>query len=320
MNARATRTLLAVMALLAPPGASRAEPATVAVTPQQVAPHSYFVQGRTGAASSENQGYMSNAGFVVTQDGVVVFDALGSPPLGEALIAAIRKITTQPVKRVVVSHYHADHFYGLQAFKAVGAEIWAHRAALEYLNSDIAASRLAERRQTLFPWIDEKTRLVPADLWLDGDTVFELGGIHFLITHAGPAHSPEDLIMQVREDGVLFAGDLLFAGRVPFVGDADSKSWIAAIDKMLAARPKLIVTGHGPASRAAETDLATTREYLAYLRKVMGAAVEDFVPFEEAYDRADWSRFSGLPAFAGANRINAYGTYLLLERESLQKK
>ena len=92
-----------------------------------------------GAASSENQGFMSNAGFVVTRDGVVVFDALASPPLAEKLVGQIRTITRQPIRRVIVSHYHADHFYGLQVFKALGAEIWAHRAAEGATRSEEAA-------------------------------------------------------------------------------------------------------------------------------------------------------------------------------------
>jgi hypothetical protein len=51
----------------------------------------------------------------------------------------------------------------------------------------------------------------------------------------------------------------------------------------------------------------------------MGQAVQDMVPFEDAYAKADWSRFRHLPAFEPANRINAYGTYVLMERESLGK-
>ena len=50
-------------------------------------------------------------------EGVVVFDALGTPSLGWDLLQQIAKITDQPVRYIVVSHYHADHIYGLQAFK-----------------------------------------------------------------------------------------------------------------------------------------------------------------------------------------------------------
>ena len=51
----------------------------------------------------------------------------------------------------------------------------------------------------------------------------------------------------------------------------------------------------------------------------MQRAVDDFVPFDEAYRKTDWSRFSRYPAFEAANRVNAYNTYLLLEKESLAK-
>jgi hypothetical protein len=66
-------------------------------------------------------------------------------------------------------------------------------------------------------------------------------------------------------------------------------------------------------------DLALTRDYLVYLRAAMGKAVEDFIPFEEAYARTDWSRFASMPVFEPANRVNAYGTYLLMERELLKR-
>lgn len=52
----------------------------------------------------------------------------------------------------------------------------------------------------------------------------------------------------------------------------------------------------------------------------LGRAAEDMVPFEEAYRQTDWRRFENMPTFDAANRVNAYATYLLMERESLQKK
>ena len=277
--------------------------------------HSYFVQGLPGAASSENQGFMSNAGFVVTRDGVVVFDALASPPLAEKLVGLIRKITRQPIKRVIVSHYHADHFYGLQVFKALGAEIWAHRAAEGATRTEEAALRLAQRKEALFPWVDDSTQLLEADRFLQGDMDFEMGGLHFALRHVGPAHSSEDMAMLVKEDRVLYAGDLVFRGRVPFVGDADSRAWIAALDKLIAFKPKVLVPGHGAPSRTPNADLVFTRDYLKFLRSQMGQAARDLVPFEEAYEKTDWSKYRAMPAFDEANRVNAYNQYLRLEQE-----
>ena len=297
--------------------ASAAPPATVPVKAIKVAPHTWVVEGRRGVPSRENQGFTSNAGFVVTRAGVVVFDALGTPPLGDALLKEIRRVTRQPVRRLIVSHYHADHYYGLQAFKRAGVEIWADRHAEAYLQSDAPRARIVERKTALAPWVDDSLQIVAPDRYLDGDTQFEFGGLHFAVSRVGPAHTAEDLTLAVREDAVMFVGDLIFSGRLPFVGDADSKAWIAAIDKVLAARPHILVPGHGGVSRDAATDLGMTRDYLVFLRRVMAEAVRDFVPFEEALQNTDWSRFARLPAFDVANRVNAYATYLLMEKESL---
>ncbi|MEO8305324.1 MAG: MBL fold metallo-hydrolase [Betaproteobacteria bacterium] len=289
----------------------------IVLTPTRVSEHVWFFQGASGPASTANKGFMSNAGFVVTGDGVVVFDALGTPALGRAMIVAIGKVTKAPIRRVVVSHYHADHVYGLQEFHKAGAQIWAHRKAELYLASELAVNRLAQRRTELSPWIDDATHLVPPDVWIDGDTDFRLGGLTFQLVYSGGAHSPEDILMYVVEDRVLFAGDLIFAGRAPYVGTADSRGWLKAMSRMIAFNAAVVIPGHGPASKDVERDLVTTRDYLAYLRSTMGQAVKDFQPFDEAYARTDWSRFSGLPAFAEANRINAYGTYLRMEQEEL---
>ncbi len=310
------RLLFALLLLnLVPLAHAASNDVTVPMEVVRLGAHSYFVQGLPGAASSENQGFMSNAGFVVTRDGVVVFDALASPPLAEKLLDLIRTITRQPIKRVIVSHYHADHIYGLQIFKAQGAGIWAQRAAEGATRTEEASLRLAQRKEALFPWVDDDTRLLEADHFVEGDTGFELGGLHFILRHVGPAHSSEDLAMLVKEDGVLYAGDVVFRGRVPFVGDADSRAWIAALDKLIAIHPRILVPGHGAPSHTPRADLVFTRDYLTYLRASMGKAARNLVPFDEAYEKTDWSRYRAMPAFDEANRVNAYNQYLRLEAE-----
>ena len=283
--------------------------------PQKVAEGVWFVQGEAALGSAANRNFISNAGFVITDDGVVVIDALGSPTLGKELIESIRRLTTQPIRYVIVTHYHADHVYGLQAFKAIGATILAHPEGREYLNSDTAQRRLEASRQELFPWIDENTRLVSSDRWLDAEeTTLRVGSFDFVIRHVGPAHTPEDVVVFVPKLGVLFAGDLVFRGRVPFVGQADSQNWIASLGRLIEFHPKVMVPGHGPVSEMPLADLELTRDYLVYLRKSMREAAENLEPFEDAYAKADWSRFEKMPLFRAANRMNAYNTYLLMER------
>jgi glyoxylase-like metal-dependent hydrolase (beta-lactamase superfamily II) len=287
-----------------------------ALQPREVAAGVWMVQGASALGTPANRNFISNAAFVVTTDGVLVVDALGSPALAKELLAAIARITPQPVRQVVVTHFHADHVYGLQVFKDAGAVITAHRDGQVYLQSDAAALRLQTSRTELAPWVDANTRLVPADRWVGEPSAFTLGGVEFVLLPAGPAHTPEDLVVYLPRQRVLLAGDLVFSGRIPFVGQADSGRWIAALDRLIGFGAELIVPGHGPASTRPQADLQLTRDYLQHLRSTMGEAARNLDPFEEAYARADWSRFAQLPLFAAANRINAYNTYLLMEQDS----
>jgi len=284
--------------------------------PRKVSASAWYVEGLSALGTSANQNFISNSAFVVTPAGVVVIDALGSPALATRLMAAIKKITSKPVTHVLVTHYHADHIYGLQAFKEKGAKIIAHEAARVYLNSDTARLRLNASREDLAPWINEKTQLIYADEWINGEKVLNIGGVEFQIKPVGPSHTPEDLVVYLPKEKVLFAGDLVFRSRIPFVGQADSRQWIIALESLLAFDATVIVPGHGPLSHEARKDMQLTRDYLVYLRTTMGEAAKNMEPFDDAYKATDWTQFEALPLFRLANRMNAYNTYLLLEQES----
>lgn len=286
------------------------------VAAQQVSPSAWYVQGESALGSTANRNFISNAGFIDTPAGAVVIDALGSPALARDLIAEIRRITGHGVAYVVLTHYHADHIYGLQEFKHAGAKVIAQRGGLEYLNSQTAQQRIEASRKDLAPWIGEDTHLVPADEWITGPRELVVGGVRLLLQPVGPAHTPEDLVVFLPSEKVLFSGDIVFRGRVPYVGQADSRRWIAALDTVLAFDAQVIVPGHGPASHSAREDIVLTRDYLQYLRNAMAKAAQEMTPFEEAYAQADWSRFEHLPLFRAANRMNAYNTYLLMEQEA----
>lgn len=295
------------------------EPGMVSLKLTKVSPRVYYVQGQAGVVSAANEGFNSNAGFVVTNDGVVVFDALGTPALGKALLEQIRTVTSKPVKKIVISHYHADHFYGLQAFmKDKPVEVIADAAVKAYLAGTAPAARLEERRSSLAPWVNEHTRIVAPDIYVSTPELrFSLGGVHFRVIRTGPAHTAEDLLMLVEEEGVLFTGDIVVAGRVPYVVDADVGAWLAAIERLAGYPAKILVTGHGAHSVDAARDVRMTRDYLRFLREAMRKAVRDGVDFEQAYRSTNWAPYDKLPAFQDANRKNAFGAYLAAEQESL---
>jgi glyoxylase-like metal-dependent hydrolase (beta-lactamase superfamily II) len=297
---------------------SKYAPSSVEMEVKKVSEHVYYVEGIPGIAT-DNEGFISNAGFVVTDAGVVVFDSLGTPSLAYKLLQKIKTVTDKPIIKVVVSHFHADHIYGLQVFEELGAEIIAPYGAQKYIRSDAAKERLEERQFSLEPWVNEDTHLVLPDTTIEKSTKFTMGGLTFTINYMGKAHSDGDLTMLVEPDKVLFSGDIIFQGRIPFVGSADSKKWLDTLTKLETGGLTALVPGHGPASTDPKNTISLTRRYLAHLRKVMGTGIEDLTPFDEVYAEADWSEFKDLPAFDAGNRINAYQVYLSMEAELLEQ-
>jgi len=284
----------------------------------------YYLVGKSGVPGTENEGMTSNAGFVVTEKGVLVYDSLGTPVLGYRLLQAIRQVTQKPVVIVVAGHYHADHIYGLQAFREhTKAVIWAQQDSRLYLESANARQRLQQRQEALFPWVDETTYIVRPDHTFKDRHSFQMGDTDIELIHAGPAHSPDDTIMVVKKYGVIFSGDLIFGGRLPFLqGDeVNTRNWLKGLDylQQLKPRPRFIVPGHGSADANPIKAIRFTRGYIDFLRTNMGKAVDDLTDFETAYKQTDWSSYKTVPTFRAANHGNAYQVYLEMEKELLNQ-
>ncbi|HIF18091.1 MAG TPA: MBL fold metallo-hydrolase [Cycloclasticus sp.] len=313
------KTVLILMFLMASSASAATEYADsgVEMIPVQVSEHVWYVKGMSGAAT-ENEGFVSNAGFIITSEGVVVYDALGSPSLGAQLLGEIGKITDQPIVKLILGHYHADHIYGAQVFKEEGAEVLAPVGVYKYIESTVGKERLEERRISLFPWVDDETYIIKPDRLVKQSESFTLGGVTFLMNIVGPAHSDGDMTLYIENDRVLFSGDLIFEGRVPYLGSSDTKFWLETLEKMEMQSLQGLIPGHGAAAKEPAKTVSLTRRYLAFIREKMGESVEDLQAFDEAYQQTDWSAFSDLPAFKEANRKNAYLVYLSLEAEALE--
>ena len=128
--------------------------------------------------------------------------------------------------------------------------------------------------------------------------------------------------MLVKEYGVLFSGDVIYKGRVPFLDspETDVTRWLDGLGYLttLDPAPRYVIPGHGAPSDDVRNAIAATRDYIEYVRSAMGQAVDDFILFDEAYEATDWSEYESMPAFDASNRGNAYRIYLELEAEGLE--
>jgi glyoxylase-like metal-dependent hydrolase (beta-lactamase superfamily II) len=256
-----------------------------------------------------------NAGFVVTDSGVVVIDALASPRQGEHLLRAIRSVTAQPVKWVVLTHHHPDHHFGTAVFRRLGARVIAHpdRRTLASEGGEDALTADWVRVVGLdamrgFEFADTPDRPVV------GSDTLRLGGRTLVISHPGAGHSAGDIIVWLPSERVLFAGDLLIEDGVTMVVDGSSRALLRALAALEELDPRFLVPGHGAIPRRPLELVATTRAYIAELRRAMRSAVESGVPMGRAMSSLPPADETRPVSLNSRRRRNAARVYVEEER------
>jgi glyoxylase-like metal-dependent hydrolase (beta-lactamase superfamily II) len=287
----------------------------------RIGENTFFLYGNIATVDEKNRGWNGNAGFIVTPEGVIVIDALGTPRLGHRLIATIRQVTDQPIRYVIITHNHPDHAYGSAAFQGLdGVTIITHKGSLEYTRSDVMTRSVDYRRELLGDDM-EGFEPVKADLYLDiprfGSHRISLGGQLIDIYNTGRHHSYGDLVVHQVKDNILWISDLAFNQRTTFLGDGDSRQILEAQDWLMNrfSDAKLMVPGHGSAQRPPFPMVEKTHRYVERLREAMRAAVENDIPLMDAVDQADFPDWRDTRLYESNQRANANFIYREMEQQ-----
>ena len=287
----------------------------------QLLPNTYFFYGNIAEVDENNRGLSGNAGFVVTSEGVVVIDALGTPKLGNRMIATIRTVTDKPITHLIITHNHPDHAYGAVAFAELGdVTTIAHAGQNKYLGSVVMDRSVAYRR-AFIPGDMEGFRPIKAAIQL-GDERFskytvKSGDRTFDIYSVGAHHSHGDLIVHQVEDGVVWISDLAFNNRVTFMADGDLEQAIEGQTWLLDsfADAKLMIPGHGSAQTPPFPMVTRTRGYMQRLRDMMTEAIENDVGLQAAIDQATFEDWKAVRLYDLNHGKNASFVYRALEME-----
>lgn len=180
--------------------------------------------------------FTTNSLIVVTTQGVLVADAQGSVAKTKRMVEEIGKLTTQPIRYVVICADHMDHIAGNSAFPA-GVTFIAHPTSKAVIER--AAIRLAQNGSAPIP--------VPQETVADERTI-TLGGTEMQILFLGRAHTGGDLQIYLPRQSLLFMSEVFFNRLYPSVGGTKSAhpiEWIETIRKSEALGAKSVVPGHG---------------------------------------------------------------------------
>ncbi len=286
----------------------------------RIAANTYMLFGNIAQLDEENRGWNGNAGFVVTEEGVFVIDALGTPKLGQRFISTIRRVTDKPIRYLALTHNHPDHAYGTSAFHSQATvKVIGHQGMLDYLDSDRMVRSVAYRREIL-PRDMQGFEAVRPDLLIDvarfSNKRIELGNHRFDIYNAGMHHSHGDLVIHQLPENILWISDLAFNQRTTFMGEGHSQQAIEGLDWLRENFPDamLMVPGHGSAQSPQFPMISRTRAYIQRLRDEMGRAVEEGIGLLEATQSSDFPDWRNTRLYKENHPANASMVYREMEQ------
>jgi len=251
-----------------------------------------FVELGPGAFAYTAEGD-PNSGIVVTDQGVFVIDTQATPVMAQDVIARIRAVTDVPVRYVVLSHYHAVRVLGASAYGAefTIASQGTHDLIVERGEQDMH-SEIGR-----FPRLFRAVESVPGLTW--PNVVFENRLVLHLtykgkprtveIAHVGRGHTKGDTIVWLREDRILYSGDLVEYAATPYTGDAYLRDWPATLDRLEAMQPQALVPGRGAAlvtPADCKAGLDGTRDFIRQMYGSVAAAAQAGKPLNTAYREA----------------------------------
>jgi glyoxylase-like metal-dependent hydrolase (beta-lactamase superfamily II)/rhodanese-related sulfurtransferase len=279
---------------------------------QKVADGVYTSIGQMSPSTYENSGHNNNLGFVIGDDAVLVWNAGGNYLLAKALHEEIKKITSKPIKYVVIENSQGHAMLGSNYWKEIGAKIVSHEIA----KKEIKEKAEIKMQKGLKKFKDKfmNTKVVLPDITFKDNWKIDLGNKVVEAKYFGYAHEHSDIAIWMPKEKILFAGDLAFNQRMlPIFEITETDKWIEAFDNLAKLNAKIVIPGHGDVTNM-PTVTKYTRDYLTYMREEITKILDDDGTLEDAYT-IDQSAFEHFDAFEFLALQNASRMFKRMEFE-----
>jgi glyoxylase-like metal-dependent hydrolase (beta-lactamase superfamily II) len=258
-----------------------------------------------------------NLAFVVGKDAVAVIETGYHEPMAREMLQHIAKLTSAPVKYVINSNSQPDRFLGNTHFRRQGATIIA--SAPEAKRMAAMGGLFAQASENALGLAPGSIKVPDApDRVLDGAAELNLGGVTIKLHPFAAAHTPGPLVVHVPKDNVVYAGDILYRGRLPAVIDGGNiKTWIEAFEALRQFGNATFVPGHGKPGPLSAFEFST-HAYLTLLYGHMAKAIDEGKDQQDAMASLDQSRFAKLENYEELAARNANLAYLQVEAEAFK--
>ncbi len=259
------------------------------LVPIEVSDNVFVIIGDNEDISIENGGAISNTGFIIGDNCILVIDAGPSYIYASNVIDIIKSFSDLPIQYLVVTHHHADHSFGISKYLEMDVEIIIAPAelkrylkygnrSLKQIKALIGEDWLLDTKINSFEY---KNKEYPISL--------NLGNRNIFIELFEKGHSDGDLIIKDKNSNILFVGDLIFNGRAPTVPHANINNWKNYIDIISKRDWNYLIPGHGNIIKH-KNELLPTKDWITFIDQTAKEASINGVSALEIFNE-------GLPDF-----------------------
>jgi uncharacterized sulfatase len=273
--------------------------------PIKLAENSYYFYGKEEYFSKENGGDIANSSFIITNNSVILIDTGSSKLYGEQVKKQIEKITDKPIKYILNTHHHPDHFLGNSAFS--NSDIYASEFTKNEIetNGDLYIVNLVNIIHEAMNKTKVKAPnqiLTTKDLNFDG---YKLKVLYF------DGHTQSDIAIYDENTKILYASDLVFYKRTLATPHANLDKWIKSLKELEKINYSILVPGHGISSTTKEP-IKENIAYLEFLQNTLKNSAKEGLDIYEILNKPIPKEFESFTMFSEEferSVINLYPSY-----------
>lgn len=270
--------------------------------------HCFF--GKPEIMDKTNNGNIVNSCYIDAGEGYVVVDTGPSYAYAESAYKAMKKIKSLPVKLVINTHIHDDHWLGNNYFTEQGIRVLATD------DFKVSADMSVPTRMQTYISSEAYAKTVPTmpNEMISSDTNLTIGNQKLqLLIAKHKAHTAKDMVVFLPKSKVLIAADLVFNDRLPSVRGGDINGWLSALDDLDKLGAVHVVGGHG--NRTDKDAARMTREYFTQMRTEIRSAIAEGLSIDETIQKVSMESYKKYKLYEGTHRQNVEASYRVLEWE-----
>jgi len=207
-----------------------------------------------------------NIGIIVGRQGVLVVDTGMGPKNAATVLAEVKKVTTEPIAYLTITHFHPEHGMGAQAFPANTTIVYPIAQNEESEKKGAEYIKMFEGFSPAIADLLKDVKLRAPSVTFADQANINLGDFSVQLMHWGPAHTLGDEFVFLPNQRILFGGDVVVNRFFPIMPDADASgtNWIEMLERMQKLNPAIVVPGHGEVGDASL--ITAVHDYLVFVR------------------------------------------------------